>query len=68
MVSSQNGDHHRNGHVLVANHQTRLDADNENHEPRKSKVYRSILINLHSSQNEKHHPVFIALDRDPSIY
>jgi hypothetical protein len=39
MVSAQNGD--QNGHVLVENQQTRLNADNETPEATsKSKVYR----------------------------
>jgi hypothetical protein len=45
MVSAQNGD--RNGHVLVENQQTRLNADNEAHEATsKSKVYRRILFSF----------------------
>lgn len=48
MVSSRNGDH-RNGHVLVENQQTRLEADSEASEATsKSKVYRTHFFHFSS--------------------
>jgi hypothetical protein len=55
MVTSQNGDH-RNGHVLVENQQTRLEADNEAHEATsKSKSYRAHICLLSGCQKKITH-------------
>lgn len=59
MVASQNGEH-RNGHVLVENQQTRLNADSEvPEETSKSKVYRDRFLSRARFDYKEASPVLI---------